>query len=164
FNTVPVSTCSTKLQCETNWKLNGRKCYYFSTNKFSWIKSKTFCESMDGRLVKIDSREEQLFLYEKLRTLMSEGEDKFWIGLTDSEAEGVWKWTDGSSLNPSLTFWFKGKNKTEPDNWTGVDPEGEDCVRMGEQTDNYQEKSWFDQNCDTPQRFICEKNPTTVCQ
>ncbi|XP_072307503.1 asialoglycoprotein receptor 2-like [Eucyclogobius newberryi] len=139
-NTVPVSTCSTKLQCETNWKLNGRKCYYFSTNKFSWIKSKTLCESIGERLVKIDSREEQ------------------------TEAEAVWKWTDGSSLNTSLTFWFKGKNKTEPDNWTGVDPEGEDCVRMGEQTDNYQEKSWFDQNCDTPQRFICEKNPTTVCQ
>ncbi|KAK7899386.1 hypothetical protein WMY93_020239 [Mugilogobius chulae] len=101
FNGVALfcSACSIKLYCDKNWEQNGGKCYYFSTNKFSWNQSKKECESVSGRLVKIDSRPEQRFLSWRLGSLMREHEDKFWIGLTDSDTEGEWKWTDGSSLD-----------------------------------------------------------------
>ncbi|KAK7899387.1 hypothetical protein WMY93_020240 [Mugilogobius chulae] len=155
--------CPNKLRCDTDWELNEGKCYYFSTFTLSWIRSKQRCESVSGRLVKIDSRLEQSFLFWRLGSLMREHEDKFWIGLTDSDTEGEWKWTDGSSLNHTATFWFNDATRytREPDNWTGQNnqhPEGEDCVRMGEK-ENWSVNCWFDKHCDTRQRFICEKKP-----
>ena len=113
---------------------------------------------------------------------MEEAEDKFWIGLIDSEEEGRWLWVDGSPLETrfyccenilvhfqnqshpfllilfcssclSLTFW----SLNEPDNWTRNNPAGEDCVRMGEKGGAGDLKCWFDHSCDNPHKSICEK-------
>ncbi|XP_055020087.1 C-type lectin domain family 4 member M-like isoform X2 [Boleophthalmus pectinirostris] len=91
---------SLRLHCDLGWELNGPNCYYFSTLKLSWSQSRWQCQKASGDLVKIESREEQRFLFGKVRHLMSEDEEKFWIGLTDSETEGEWKWVDGSALDP----------------------------------------------------------------
>uniref|UniRef100_A0A8C4EGW4 C-type lectin domain-containing protein n=1 Tax=Dicentrarchus labrax TaxID=13489 RepID=A0A8C4EGW4_DICLA len=128
-------------------------CYYFSTNYLTWSESRDECGQKGGDLVQIDSREEQL----KLREKMNFDEDKFWIGLTDSEKEGTWLWVDGSPLNESLTFW----NGSEPDNWTGYDPDDADCVRMGEKAGAPDLKCWFDESCKYTQRRICEKPAET---
>uniref|UniRef100_A0A8C4DLJ0 C-type lectin domain-containing protein n=1 Tax=Dicentrarchus labrax TaxID=13489 RepID=A0A8C4DLJ0_DICLA len=111
---------------------HGTQCYYFFTNNLTWNESRDECRQKGGDLVQIDSREEQV-----------KHTDKFWIGLTDSEKEGTWLWVDGSPLKESLTFW-SGK---EPDNWTERDPDGEDCVRMGEKARAHDLKCWFDQSC-----------------
>uniref|UniRef100_A0A8C4H858 C-type lectin domain-containing protein n=1 Tax=Dicentrarchus labrax TaxID=13489 RepID=A0A8C4H858_DICLA len=136
-------------KCEYGWEQHGRQCYYFSTNYFTWSNSRDECRQKGGDLVQIDSREEQLKLREKMNNIW----DKFWIGLTDSEKEGTWLWVDGSPLNESLTFWFPD----EPDNWTGKDPDGEDCVRMGEKAGAPDLKCWFDESCKYAHRSICEK-------
>nr|XP_024655710.1 hepatic lectin-like [Maylandia zebra] len=116
-------------KCEEGWEQHGGKCYYFSTSKSSWEQSRDECRAKRGNLVKIDSREEQRFLERRLRVVMTEDEDKFWIGLTDSAVEGRWVWVDRSPLHQSLTFW----SNNEPDNWKGEHhPDGEDCARMGE--------------------------------
>uniref|UniRef100_A0A669CRV7 Hepatic lectin-like n=1 Tax=Oreochromis niloticus TaxID=8128 RepID=A0A669CRV7_ORENI len=86
-------------KCEEGWELHGGKCYYFSNNKSSWNQSRDECRAKGGDLVKIDSREEQTFLERRLRDVMTEVEDKFWIGLTDSAEEGRWVWADGSPLD-----------------------------------------------------------------
>uniref|UniRef100_A0A669CXF1 C-type lectin domain-containing protein n=1 Tax=Oreochromis niloticus TaxID=8128 RepID=A0A669CXF1_ORENI len=127
-------------KCEAGWELHGGKCYYFSNNKSSWNKSRDECRAKGGDLVKIDSREEDV---------MTRDEDKFWIGLTDSAAEGRWVWVDGSSLDQS---------RNEPDNWKGHNgehPDGEDCARMGAK--GGADDCWFDAFCSKPHRSICEK-------
>ncbi|XP_067338371.1 hepatic lectin-like [Channa argus] len=147
-------------KCEEGWELHGGKCYYFSNKPSSWNQSREECVHHGGDLVKIDSREEQSFLVERLRNKMNESEDKFWIGLTDSEEEGRWLWADGSELNTSLTFW----NLQEPDNWNGTNgenPDGEDCVRMGEKGGADDLKCWFDQSCNNPHKLLCEKAAQT---
>ncbi|XP_051270834.1 hepatic lectin-like [Dicentrarchus labrax] len=144
-------------KCEYGWEQHGRQCYYFSTNYFTWSKSRDECRQKGGDLVQIDSREEQTFLELKLREKMNNIWDKFWIGLTDSGKEGTWSWVDGSPLNESLTFWFPD----EPDNWTGKDPDGEDCVRMGERAGAPDLKCWFDESCKESHRSICEKPAET---
>lgn len=125
----------------------------------------------------------QSFLQQKLSKKMISPKDKYWIGLTDSKTEDTWLWADGSPLNKrsdcwthffffwvnfqyqsfiepvlyvllslSLTFW-RGK---EPDNWKEENPDGEDCVRMGEQGGSHLE-TWFDKSCKVPHKSICEK-------
>ncbi|KAL6467035.1 hypothetical protein MHYP_G00248390 [Metynnis hypsauchen] len=67
-----------------------------------------------------------------------------WIGLTDSETEGVWKWVDGSTL--ATGFWANG------------DPNGnlgdEDCVVTA--------KNWADYPCNHGFVWICEKRLTSM--
>uniref|UniRef100_A0A8D0A9I9 C-type lectin domain-containing protein n=1 Tax=Sander lucioperca TaxID=283035 RepID=A0A8D0A9I9_SANLU len=148
---------------EGGWELHGGKCDYFSTDRLSWELSRNLCKEQHGDLVKIDSREEQVFNMVS-QEKMNEDEDKFWIGLTDSETEGTWLWADGSPLDTSLTFWSSGETEPEPepDNWTGEDPDGEDCVRMGEKGRAPDLKCWFDKSCKEPQRCICEKEATAA--
>uniref|UniRef100_A0A3B4FZZ9 C-type lectin domain-containing protein n=1 Tax=Pundamilia nyererei TaxID=303518 RepID=A0A3B4FZZ9_9CICH len=130
-------------KCEEGWEKHGGKCYYFSIRQSSWKQSRVECRAKGGDLVKIGSRYETLVI---VRELMKEGEDKFWIGLTDSAVERRWLWVDGSLLDESLKFWA-GK---EPNNVTEGDCDGEDCVRMGEEFENKDLKS------------ICEKAGVTA--
>ncbi|XP_075995176.1 C-type lectin domain family 4 member E-like isoform X3 [Genypterus blacodes] len=139
------------MEGEDKWELSGKNCYYFSNNSLTWRESRIACLRAGGDLVKIDSRDEQKFLEEKLKTKMMFDEDKFWIGLTDSRKEGTWLWVDGSSLN---TWFWSGK---EPDNHEGENCAGEDCVRMGEREGTTDQKSWFDKSCESPHKSICEK-------
>uniref|UniRef100_A0A665WX04 C-type lectin domain-containing protein n=1 Tax=Echeneis naucrates TaxID=173247 RepID=A0A665WX04_ECHNA len=118
-------------QCEEGWEHNGGKCYLFSTNEEI---SSTF--PLQG------------FLAERLRI---KHQGFFWIGLTDSKNESDWLWVDGSPLDKSWTFWRSG----EPNNWKGKDPDGENCVAMGE-TGKIIE-SWNDDSCKTEYKRICEK-------
>uniref|UniRef100_A0AAQ6IG33 C-type lectin domain-containing protein n=1 Tax=Anabas testudineus TaxID=64144 RepID=A0AAQ6IG33_ANATE len=134
-------------KCEEGWELHGGKCYYFSTSKSTWDQSRDDCRRGGGDLVKIDSREEQV-------------ENTFWIGLTDSKEEGKWLWVDDSPLNTSLAFW----SGTEPDNWPGKGPEGEDCARMGKKSGADDLKCWFDVPCKISYKSICEKSPLTELQ
>uniref|UniRef100_A0A3B3VVF5 C-type lectin domain-containing protein n=1 Tax=Poecilia latipinna TaxID=48699 RepID=A0A3B3VVF5_9TELE len=138
----------TCLKCEAGWEPHGGNCYYFSTSKSSWTDSRRSCTDLGSDLVKIDSREEQI----RLRFLMEDDEDKFWIGLTDSGEEDEWLWVDGSPLDESLSFWGYG----QPDDLGVYDLPGADCVRMG-QKDRYDLKCWYDRGCDYPQKSICEK-------
>ncbi|XP_014901966.1 CD209 antigen-like protein E isoform X4 [Poecilia latipinna] len=142
----------TCLKCEAGWEPHGGNCYYFSTSKSSWTDSRRSCTDLGSDLVKIDSREEQMFLEIRLRFLMEDDEDKFWIGLTDSGEEDEWLWVDGSPLDESLSFWGYG----QPDDLGVYDLPGADCVRMG-QKDRYDLKCWYDRGCDYPQKSICEK-------
>uniref|UniRef100_A0A087YD07 C-type lectin domain-containing protein n=2 Tax=Poecilia formosa TaxID=48698 RepID=A0A087YD07_POEFO len=146
------------LTCEAGWEKHGGSLYYFNTSKSSWTDSRRSCADLGSDLVKIDSREEQVFLIGRVRDLMKDNQDKFWIGLTDSKEEGKWLWMDGSALDQSLSFW----NQTQPDNKSPAhSAEAEaDYVRMGKKekkggSDDL--KSWFDTSCKRPQKSICEK-------
>ncbi|XP_034456853.1 hepatic lectin-like isoform X3 [Hippoglossus hippoglossus] len=145
-------------RCEDGWEPHGGKCYFFSSVTSSWDQGRRQCRSMRGDLVVINNREEQEFLQSRLSEKMETAEDKFWIGLTDSKNEGQWLWVDDTRLNPSLTFWRDG----EPNNLTGSNPDGEDCVMMGEENGAEDLKIWFDKSCNSPQKSVCEK-PEEAC-
>uniref|UniRef100_A0A096LWR6 C-type lectin domain-containing protein n=1 Tax=Poecilia formosa TaxID=48698 RepID=A0A096LWR6_POEFO len=141
----------TCLKCEAGWEQHGGKCYSFNTVRSTWTESRHVCQHQGSDLVKIDSREEQMFLGVRLRALMEDGEDRFWIGLTDSELEGRFLWVDGSRLDKSLSFW----GWHQPDNWSRGSLKAANCVRMGERGGS--DDSWFDTSCDDPQKSICEQ-------
>ncbi|KAM7406934.1 hypothetical protein PAMA_002911 [Pampus argenteus] len=81
--------------CPTGWRMFSSTCYFISITSDSWEKGRQDCRDRGGDLVVIDSSEEQEFL-SKIAN------QNTWIGLSDREKEGTWKWTDGTPL--TLTF------------------------------------------------------------
>ena len=83
----------------------------------SWDNAKKSCEKRGGHLVCINDEKEQQFL----QTLVAGGGLPFyWIGLSDAEIEGTFKWVNGDPL--TYTNWCQD----QPDNWQG----SEDSVMM----------------------------------
>ncbi|XP_055007523.1 CD209 antigen-like protein D [Boleophthalmus pectinirostris] len=109
--------------------------YLGSITERSWKQSRQYCQEKGADLLIINSDQEQVFAHRIFK-------GRRWIGLSDQEEEGVWKWVDGSPLNTS--FW----NSQEPN-----DKGGEDCGEFYFSTlDN-----WNDNDCSEIATFICEK-------
>ncbi|KAK2840180.1 hypothetical protein Q5P01_013920 [Channa striata] len=121
------------------WSMFCCSCYFLSSKAGSWDEGRQDCKDRDADLVVIDNDEEQTFLSDLT-------EAQTWIGLTDSEVEGTWKWIDGSSL--TLRNWNDG----EPNNKAAET--GEDCAQM----EHDKVHKWNDLHCDKPLRWICEKS------
>ncbi|XP_027138869.1 CD209 antigen-like protein C isoform X2 [Larimichthys crocea] len=120
---------------EMGWVYFSGSFYYISSLKKSWQQSRDDCQQRGADLVIINSKEEQEFVSSYKR---------HWIGLTDIETEGTWKWVDGTLLTTS--FWTDG----EPNNDLGR----EDCTEIWKFDS---EKSWNDNNCAQEKYWICEK-------
>ncbi|CAB1327002.1 unnamed protein product [Coregonus sp. 'balchen'] len=82
--------------CPDGWRKFGCSCYYISTESKTWNDSKQDCLGRVADLVIINSKEEQVFLTEFNKTA--------WIGLTEIDEEGTWKWT--FLFNLHLRVWI----------------------------------------------------------
>ena len=71
---------------------NGNAYYLFDNGITSWHAAQQYCKSLGGDLAVIYSKEEneQLFNY-----MVSKGYDQAFIGLSDRESIGIWKWVSG---------------------------------------------------------------------
>ncbi|XP_043935617.1 low affinity immunoglobulin epsilon Fc receptor-like [Protopterus annectens] len=74
--------------CPSDWRMFNHSCYYFSQLSDTWLAAKKWCEEKQSHLVMIKSSKQQDFLKSILK-------NKYWIGLTDADHEGQWKWVDG---------------------------------------------------------------------
>uniref|UniRef100_A0A8C5Q1P8 Collectin-12 n=1 Tax=Leptobrachium leishanense TaxID=445787 RepID=A0A8C5Q1P8_9ANUR len=126
--------------CPLHWLNLTDKCYFFSLDKQMFDEAKAVCEEWKSTLVIIESKEEQQFLRKT-----TSGRGNFWIGLTDTEEENVWKWLDGTTL--IYMNWKPG----QPDNWAHEHGPGEDCAGI------INTGLWNDFHCHEYNRFICEK-------
>ncbi|KAK2840212.1 hypothetical protein Q5P01_013952 [Channa striata] len=78
-----------------------RSCYFFPSGYDSWTKGREDCKGREADLVVINSAKEQKFLSEFTK-------ESTWIGLSDRDEEGTWKWIDGTPLtlnNAKSTLW-----------------------------------------------------------
>ncbi|RXN09939.1 CD209 antigen-like protein [Labeo rohita] len=71
--------------------------YFFSSEKKSWTESRRYCTERGADLIIINNTEEQDFVRKIANNAY------VWIGLTDTDVEGTWKWVDGSTLTSG--FW-----------------------------------------------------------
>ena len=82
-----VDAPSTHQLCQNGWDYNDHSCYYYSTTTRTWSDAESHCQSMDASLVVIEKDREFNYIKEYYRYHFSD--DLFWIGLTDSEQEGM---------------------------------------------------------------------------
>ncbi|XP_052464232.1 CD209 antigen-like protein C isoform X3 [Carassius gibelio] len=137
-----------QLSIPDGWIYYQSSFYYMSNETRNWTESSKDCQKRGADLIIINTREEQDFA--KKITAKRE----FWIGLTDSEVEGTWKWVDGSTL----TYEFWERETKEPNGGTL-----ENCV-VTYLTKVPQLKGWLDNTCNGPHQWICEKNISPLIQ
>ncbi|XP_073770839.1 uncharacterized protein [Danio rerio] len=108
--------------------------YFISSEKKSWSESRRYCTDSRGDLIIINSREEQNFVMKKA------GLSGAWIGLTDHEKVGIWKWVDGSTLTTGI--WASGQPNAQTE---------ANCVTLIS-------SSWYNKLCTDKMKWVCEKN------
>ena len=98
----------------------------------SWEDAEAHCQSEGGHLASIltESEQHEVKIAANLKVV--------WVGGSDQEEEGVWKWSDGSSWN--YTRWRSGM---------GVRGKEANCL-------NSRENGWFDGDCNFKYSFVCQ--------
>ncbi|XP_048853162.1 C-type lectin domain family 4 member M-like isoform X3 [Brienomyrus brachyistius] len=84
-----LASVAQRPRCPSGWISFNFKCYYVSDQQKTWINSQEDCRHKGADLFIINSLKEQLIFSKYQRA---------WIGLTDSDHEGTWKWVDGTPL------------------------------------------------------------------
>ncbi|XP_053743831.1 asialoglycoprotein receptor 1-like [Synchiropus splendidus] len=122
--------------CPVEWLQFESSCYYISAAQEPkrWLTSKKECENLNGHLVIIDSKQENDFVSKFFQHI--------WIGLSDRDKEGKWKWVDGTALT-GTNYWASG----EPNNADS----NEDCAELLRDS-----KEWNDVPCGQTLSFVCE--------
>ncbi|KAF1382914.1 hypothetical protein PFLUV_G00148770 [Perca fluviatilis] len=126
--------------CPAEWRMFSSSCYLLSSQPRSWKDSRKDCRERGADLVVIDSSHKQTFISGIINR-------DTWIGLTDRDEEGTWKWVDGTPL--TLKRW----ETAQPDNGSGNPRWGdEDCAHVRAIT-----LEWNDLSCKSALGWICEK-------
>ena len=146
------NTTSCLAECPQGWEVFENRCYLWVTNETrNGLSAERFCRKSGegGHLASVTSKEVHEYMLDRVGETETK---KVWIGATDAESEGVWKWEDGSPFN------FQGWVH-QPDGRTN-----ENCAELYNTYENsYNHKGWNDLDCHSNMNFVCAKPaaPTT---
>ncbi len=95
--------CAAQASILTNPTTGNR--YFLTESASSWTEAQAEAASQGGNLVAINNADEQKWLLDVFVST-----ELFWIGFTDQETEGAWKWVNGEKV--TYTNW----TPNEPNN------------------------------------------------
>ncbi|XP_039973547.1 C-type lectin domain family 4 member D isoform X2 [Xiphias gladius] len=145
-----VLNCS---ECPDGWFQVEDQCFLLITDRQDWLTSQINCRVRGGHLAILTTREQHEAV-EKEGKRIGGIYTYYWIGLTDFENEGEWKWVNNSTLQTSL-YW--SVVNSEPDNNLSGGEEGEDCAVV-----NSYSQTWNDVPCSFLYPRICQKEATPL--
>jgi hypothetical protein len=126
--------------------------YQFVSTALTWGQAKAAAETMtfngmQGYLATITNQGEQNFLYNNVSTALA------WIGATDVETEGTFKWVTGPEAGQLVSATYSNWNPGEPNNCCG----GENYVHA-----NWAGNRWNDHNAFYTNGFYVEYSAAPV--
>uniref|UniRef100_A0A672TT45 Mannose receptor C-type 1 n=1 Tax=Strigops habroptila TaxID=2489341 RepID=A0A672TT45_STRHB len=136
----PLQGVSGTAKTDPGWERHGFYCYLVGRTSVTFLEAKKTCERSSGYLTtdSCNFRYEQAYL----TSLIGLSSEKyFWIGLSDTEEQGMFKWVTGEGV--LYTNW----NAAMPGNEAG-------CVAL--RTGNAA-GLWDVQNCEVKAKFLCKK-------
>uniref|UniRef100_A0A3Q3KWV0 Mannose receptor, C type 1b n=1 Tax=Mastacembelus armatus TaxID=205130 RepID=A0A3Q3KWV0_9TELE len=131
--------------CSSPWIPYNGHCFYLLRTPKKWTDAQKECRKEHGDLVSIRNVEDQSFVISQLGYASS---DELWIGLNDRKIEGLFDWSDQSTVG--FTSWQYGKPSVS------ATAEEDDCVLISQEKGN-----WEDRSCDEQHGFICMKQSET---
>ena len=140
--TVALSTIDEDTDYSLSNTLNNHKYHVFELS-MTWEEAKKYCEELGGHLVTITSEEEYNSV---LKLLPKTGEYTYWLGATDIQTKGTWKWITDEEF--SFTKWFPDKPNNAGDYLFLATSNGVSGWNNGLGTETY--------------NFICEWEPVAV--
>ena len=128
--------------CQEPWETNGKHCYLWSDHRRNWERAEEFCRTRGGHLASVTSNATNQYI---LRGIASRKvDDAIWIGGTDKEGEGVWKWADGSSWK--FSYWQVNRPSRNNQN--------QNCLQY---ETSFSNAKWWDFFCERSYKFLCSQ-------
>lgn len=129
--------------CEAgSW--NGSNYLFCGEQAEMWIDARVICNSYGYHLVKIETEEENTFVYDQATNITLD--NRWWIGLNDQLESDVFRWIDGEVAE--FTSWGTDVG------WGSQQPSGDgDCVEFRTIIGDYR---WNDYFCESSGFYICE--------
>jgi hypothetical protein len=106
---APATGSADRPNNKTPLVFNGHT-YLFVQNHLTWNDAEQSCEQLGGYLATVTSKEEMDFIAGIIPP-STENDHIVWIGGTDREVEGEWRWVTGEPFT-----YFNWKNQYEPNN------------------------------------------------
>ncbi|CAK6949578.1 lactose-binding lectin l-2-like [Scomber scombrus] len=139
----PSSDYEMKLQrgnCPPFWFTFNNRCYKYVSTHMTWADAELYCVSEKANLVAIQSQEEHDFVKSLIKNF-DHAEGRTWIGLSDTQKEGGWMWSDGGTVD--FVFW----DAQQPNNEGG----NENCVH----NNHGEDRKWNDIECSLTYPSVC---------
>ncbi|CAN8184992.1 unnamed protein product [Coccothraustes coccothraustes] len=124
--------------CQKGWMKHGFYCYSLVQLPTTFSDAKKVCEENKGYLATVRDRYEQAFL---TSIIGFKPEKYFWIGLSDVEEQGTFRWASGDPV--SFTHWN-----------VGMPGEESGCVAMAT---GRSAGLWDILNCEETNTFLCKQ-------
>ena len=142
FLILLLSGCGQRSEflCEGERFALGSSRYCLYTTGTSWRDAEAQCRQRGGHLLALNGEEESRAIIKRLTEFKGISE-KLWIGLSDAEQEGRWRWSSAEPVR--FTRWDKG----EPNDTDGR----EDCADW-----RISDGVWNDVPCNAKIHYICE--------
>ena len=153
------------IDCPNGWKLFQNHCYLMPSKPIilqqsTWHDARSFCVASGADLVSLNSQTEESFVNKQIEIWGNYL--YYWIGLTDEDVEGKWKWTDGSPVNYTNFTRTQGFNDSQVNgtNFTGsqINTERLDFVRVENGIWKYSDDMYPDINSGRWMALICESS------
>ena len=126
----------------------------------TWHDPRSFCVATGADLVSLNSQTEESFVNKQIEIWGNYL--YYWIGMTDEDVKGKWKWTDGSPVNYTNFTKTQGFNDSQVNgtNFTGsqINTERFDFVRVENGIWKYSDDMYPDINSGRWMALICESS------